>query len=238
MTSEKWMWIVAGPPGAGKTALCGRLFHAWIGTTQHVDADDPTGFEDADDLPPGLHKRIIPVSKRLEIAESGDRNFVVETRLVSRKPLSTALRLRHRGWGIAMIYLALPRLDLYRERIQARVSRGGADVKDTLLERGFQASLDNLPRYIDAASRWLILDSSGARQPVIARGSHAAALRIQPDATRALLPQYPLLPATNSVREDGWAEPALAAFVRTARWHAALDQLIGVAQDMESREIP
>ena len=134
------------------------------------------GADLPEDMLGGFLSRTVPFSKRLEVAELADREFVIETRLVNREPLSAALKLRRRGWQVFMVYLALPRIDLCRARVRARVHRGGADVSDEVLEIGFRAALDNLPQYIDLAERWLIIDSSGARSPLIARGAHAAAV--------------------------------------------------------------
>lgn len=233
------MWIVAGPPGAGKSTLSAALFADRIGTTRHIDADDTRGFDDTDDLPQGLVKQIVPVSKRLEIAEAGGRSFVVETRLINRKPLSAAIRLRRRGWRVAMIYLALPRVDLCRQRIRARVSKGGEDISDFLMEKGFRAALDNLPKHIDASERWIVLDASGARKPVIARGAYASAVQEQSDALGALLPGYPFLPAAASVRIDkDWMEPIVGTFKQLQRWQSTIDHLMAVAADMEARRVP
>lgn len=234
MTTDKTMWIIAGPPGAGKSALAAKLFPTEIGTSRHIDADDTQGFAADDDLPAGLHKRIIPVSKRLEIAEAGNRRFVVESRLMSREPLSAAVRLRRRGWAVTLIYLALPKIQLCRERIRARIARGGDDVDDALMERTFAASMDNLPRYIDAAGRWLIMDSSGARKPLIAHGSFAGAVPMQGDALRALLPGYPFLPAANAVNADPWFEPIITTFSQLSRWQSTLDHLMRIADNMQT----
>lgn len=239
-TSEKRIWLIVGPPGAGKSGLARSLFPGWAGTSRLIDADDAYAFapgEDlSDDLLQGLGARTVPFSKRFEIAELAGREFVIETRLVNREPLSAALKLSRRGWQVFMIYLALPRLDLCRARVRARVARGGADVSDEALEIGFRAALDHLPQYIDLAARWLLIDSSGARSPLIARGAHAAAIAEQPDVLRALLPGYPFLPAGRTLEAETWTGPVIHAFSHLARWQSSVDHLLRVAEDMESAQ--
>ncbi len=234
MDTDKRMWIIAGPPGAGKTSLTQRLFPDWIDTSRHIDADDTQGFDDADDLPPGLHKRVVAVSKRLDVAELGQRSFVVESRLVSREPLSQTLRLRRRGWGITLIYLALPKIDLCRARVRSRVLKGGDDVDAEIMERGFTASMENLGRYIDAADKWLIMDSSGARKTRIARGSYAAAITNQADVLRGLLPKYPFMPASKAVMTDTWADAIETDFSQLGRLQTTLDRLMSIAENIEA----
>lgn len=238
MTTDKIMWIIAGPPGAGKSELVRRLFPEHVGTSRHVDADDTDGFAVAAELPEAVKIPSIPVTRRLDIAKAGNRSIVVESRLLNREPLSAAIRLRRRGWSVRLVYLALPKIQLCRERVRARVAKGSSDVDDEMMEQAFKASLQNLPHYIDAAERWLILDSSGARKPVIARGSYAGAIPMQADALRALLPAYPFLPAANAVKADPWAGPVVSAFDEISRWQSTLDHLMRLADTMESWHEP
>ncbi len=232
----KWIWIIAGPPGAGKTSLCARLFPEWIGTSRHIDADDITGFDPDDDLPPTLHKRIVPVTKRLQIANVGERDFAIETRFLNREPLIAAQKLGRRDWRVALIYLALPRIDLCRQRVRARVALGGPDVPADTMARTFRTALDELGKYLDIADRWLILDSSGRRRPRIAHGDRTSATAFQADALRALAPGYPFHPAPPAKRSAPWADMVTNEFDKMARRHDMLDRLRSLAFGLEQRQ--
>lgn len=231
------IWIIAGPPGSGKTSLAARLFPAWIGTARHIDVDQPPTLPHADDLPAGTIHQVVPVSKRLQIAELANRSFVVETRLASRKPLSTAIKLRRRGWKVHLVYLALPSLGLCWQRVRQRVSRGGEDITNEVMERTFQTALDNLSQYVETADRWLILDSSGARAPRIARGRAFQAIPGQKDALQGLMPGFPFKRWTKDMERDAWADPVQWEFVSLTRWEATMNHLMDVAHQLNARNL-
>ena len=231
------IWIIAGPPGSGKSTLSYRLFPDWVGTSRHIDADDLQGFAHADDLPKGTTHEIIPVSKRLSIAELANRSFVIETRLVSRKPLATAIKLRRRGWKVHFVYLAFPEIGGCRQRVRQRVARGGSDIADDVMERAFEASLKFLPQYIETSDRWLILDSSGVRPPRIARGRAFQAIPNQRDALQGLLPDFPFRRWTKDMERDNWADPVQWEFVSLARWESTMTHLLDLADKMTTRSL-
>lgn len=231
------VWIIAGPPGSGKTALCQRLFPDWIGTSRHIDADDLQGYSPADDLPKGTIHQVVPVSKRLTIAELANRSFVIETRFMSRKPLATAIKLRRRGWQVHLVYLAFPDLGGCWHRIRQRVARGGEDVSDDVMNKAFSASLKQLPQYVETSDRWLILDSSGARPPRIARGRSFQAIPNQRDALQGLMPGFPFRRWTKDIERDAWADPVQWEFVSLAKWEQTVDHLLNIANQMTSRDL-
>lgn len=235
MDTDKHMWLIAGPPGAGKTTLGAQLFPSWLGTSRYIIADDLDSFDDGGVLPSESHLGV-PVSKRLEVAELAGRSFAVETRLVAREPITQAIKLRRRGWMVSLIYLALPKIELCRERVRARIARGGDDVAPDVLEEAFNAALKNLPRHIDAAERWLILDGTGTRKTRIARGSYAAGLASEPQILDALLPGYPLITPSKSLRDDPWADDIETSFARLGRLQSTIDHMLHVADSMQSRE--
>lgn len=232
----RWIWIVAGPPGAGKSTLTARLFPTWIDTSRHIDADDTLAFSEGEDVPPGLHDRVVSLSKRFQVAEVGARDFVIETRMINDEPLITAQKLRRRGWRVAFVYLALPRIDLCWKRVRARTAVGGTDVPSDMMERGFTSALDQIPKYLDIADRWLLLDSSGRRRPRIGHGTLTSAVAFQADALRALTPSYPLKSAQPSHRSAPWADMVTTEFDKLARRHGVLERLRSIADVVEAHQ--
>lgn len=231
------IWIIAGPPGAGKSSLCQRLFPEWVGTSRHIDADDAQGFTHGDDLPKGTIHQIVPVSKRLAVAELANRSFVIETRMVSRKPLATAIKLRRRGWKVHFVYLALPDLGGCWRRIRQRASRGGEDIADDIMDRAYTASLKYLPQYVETADRWLILDSSGMRSPRIARGRAFQAIPSQRDALEGLMPDFPFRRWSKDMEHDTWADSVQWEFVSLTKWEQTVNHLLSVADQMTDRNL-
>ncbi|MDA8637389.1 hypothetical protein N9L49_02095 [Rhodospirillales bacterium] len=235
--TNREIWIIAGPPGAGKSSLCHRLFPDWIGTSRHIDADDAQGFTHGDDLPKGTVHQVVPVSKRLAVAELANRSFIIETRMVSRKPLATAIKLRRRGWKVHFVYLALPNLGGCWQRVRQRVTRGGDHISDEVMNRAFNASFEYLPQYIETSDKWLILDSSGARAPRIARGRAFQAIPSQRDALQGLMPNFPFRRWTQDMERDAWADPVQWEFVSMTKWEQTVDHLLNVADQMTARNL-
>jgi len=233
MNADNTLWIVAGPPGAGKTALARTLFPGWAERARVIDADDPANPGSGGGLRP-RHGGATALDRRIEDAVVQNQSFAIESRLAMREPLSTALRLRRAGWQTGLVYIALPRIDLCRERIMGRVMAGGEDIDEDILTRDFQTALANLPGHIDAAARWILLDGTGSRAANIAEGAHAGALIHQPDVFRALLPDYPAMPAASSVREDRWASAVLKAFAKVSARCRTLDRLLRLAGRLDA----
>lgn len=53
-------------------------------------------------------------------------------------------RLRGSGWRTELLYLALPKVELSRQRVAERVAHGGHAIPDAAITRRFPRSLRNL----------------------------------------------------------------------------------------------
>lgn len=142
-TDRPTCWIIAGPNGAGKTTFALKYLSE-VGCRRFVNADLI-----AAGLSPLAPERVLAAASRIYLAEierhvEARQDFAVETTLAGRSYLRLAHRLRHAGWRVELVYLALPNVEMSRLRVAERVAHGGHDIPLRAIERRFARSLGNL----------------------------------------------------------------------------------------------
>lgn len=137
-------WIIAGPNGAGKTTFA----LGYLPEVAHCEH-----FINADLIAAGLSplhpEREQLAASRLYLAEierciRAGKDFAFETTLSGRGYRRLADRLMRAGWQLELIYLALPDMEMSRQRVAERVLHGGHDIPAAAIERRFGRSLYNL----------------------------------------------------------------------------------------------
>ena len=139
------MFVVAGPPGGGKSS-----FFALTGFADHVfNADDR-----AAELNDGSYERIptavrAAVNREFEEFIQGNiragRSFALETTLRSSITFEQAKLARESGFRVSMFYVALDTVERHIERVMRRAARGGHSASESTLRRIHARSLANLP---------------------------------------------------------------------------------------------
>lgn len=137
-------WIIAGPNGVGKTTFA-LDYLPEVAVCEH--------FINADLIAAGLSplqpEREQRAASRLYLQEIercvAERvNFGFETTLAGRGYLRLVERLKRAGWRVELIYLALPSMEMSRQRVAERVAHGGHDIPVAAIDRRFARSLHNL----------------------------------------------------------------------------------------------
>jgi predicted ABC-type ATPase len=143
------MFIVAGPPGAGKSSVFPLAIFA-----DHVfNADDR-----AAELNGGSY-RAIPLHVRRTVNQefeqfvghsiNSGQSFALETTLRSSVTFEQAKLAKSVGFKVFMIYVALDSFDRHLERVKRRAIRGGHAASESTLRRIHESSLANLPIALD-----------------------------------------------------------------------------------------
>jgi len=139
------MFIVAGPPGAGKSS-----FFELSGVADHVfNADDR-----AAELNAGSYENI-PTAVRATVNREFEEfvhvniragtSFALETTLRSTITFEQAKLAKKNGFHVFMFYVALDTVEHHIERVMRRAARGGHSASESTLRRIHASSLGNLP---------------------------------------------------------------------------------------------
>lgn len=137
-------WIVAGPNGAGKTTFALEYLPGVAKCDRFINADLI-----AAGLSPFAPEKELIAASRIFLQEVAERieqceDFAFETTLSGRTYLQLIERLRSDGWYTALLYLALPSVELSKMRVAERVATGGHNISISDIERRFPRSLRNL----------------------------------------------------------------------------------------------
>src|SRR6266567_397753 len=139
------MFIVAGPPGAGKSSLFSLAdFAACV-----FNADDRAAQLNAgsyESIP--LSVRAIVNREFEEFVHANIRagtSFALETTLRSTITFEQAKLAKENGFRVSMWYVILDTVERHIERVKRRAARGGHSASEATLRRIHANSMANLP---------------------------------------------------------------------------------------------
>src|SRR5215472_15361260 len=140
------MFIVAGPPGSGKSTA----FPVSGFGVDSFKADDRAAALNAGsylDITRAIRDEVNRlfeafVIEHIERGASG----AFETTLRSSITFDQAALTQRAGFRVEMRYRALETFEIHLERIKMRADRGGHTLPESLLRRIYDSSISNLPR--------------------------------------------------------------------------------------------
>lgn len=139
------MFIIAGPPGGGKSSFFSMSDLA----DRFFNADDRAAQLNAGsygNIP--LSVRSIVNREFEEFVHANVRagtSFALETTLRSTITFEQAKLAKGNGFRVSMRYIALDTVEHHIERIKRRAARGGHSAREATLRRIHASSLANLP---------------------------------------------------------------------------------------------
>jgi predicted ABC-type ATPase len=167
------LWIIAGPNGAGKTTCAqNEPISTLLSDTPFLNPDDRTliklreaGYQGFLDAPVDVQTRLFfesadEVFEELKKALARKKKVGVETVLSSDKYRSLVGGVRQDGGIVCLIYVALSSPAIAKERVAARVKRGGHGIPDDKIEKRWQRSLENLIWFAQQATNFWVIDNS------------------------------------------------------------------------------
>jgi len=167
---QRQIHIIAGPNGAGKSSHARiTLLPDFLKSNEFVNADEIAKILSPKnpDTPAVEAGRLM--LKRLDFLLEEGTDFAFETTLSARIYLNLIKRSKPHGYKINLIFLALQSPELAKIRVQNRVSKGGHNIEDSVIERRFRGGLNNLKDYLSLVDTASIYESSGPELVEIAK---------------------------------------------------------------------
>lgn len=167
--SEKKLYIISGCNGAGKTTASFNILPDLLQCKEFVNAD-----EIARGISPFQPEKVSIEAGRLmlkridELMNSG-QDFSFETTLSSQSFIQTIIDAKERGYFVTLIFFWLESVELAKDRVLKRVSEGGHNIEEVVIERRYKNGIKNLFHlYEKQVDYLLIYDNSNANAQLVA----------------------------------------------------------------------
>ena len=167
--SEKMLYIISGCNGAGKTTASFNILPDLLQCKEFVNAD-----EIARGISPFQPEKVSIEAGRLmlkridELMNSG-QDFSFETTLSSKSFIQTIIDAKERGYYVTLIFFWLESVELAKDRVLKRVSEGGHNIEEVVIERRYKNGIKNLFHlYEKQVDYLLIYDNSNANAQLVA----------------------------------------------------------------------
>lgn len=166
---EKYLYIIGGCNGAGKTTASFNILPDLLNCKEFVNAD-----EIARGLSPFQPESVSIKAgrlmlKRIDELINSNQDFSFETTLSTKSFINTIENAKSKDYYVTLIFFWLDSIELAKDRVRKRVSEGGHNIETDVIERRYKAGIKNLFRlYCNRVDSLLIYDSSKAESELIA----------------------------------------------------------------------
>jgi predicted ABC-type ATPase len=168
------MFIVAGPPGSGKSTA----FPVAAFGVDFFNADDHAAALNEGShigIPGEIRVRVNRLFEAFVVDHIEMRSSCAfETTLRSAVTFAQAALARRAGFMVEMRYLCLPNFEMHMERVKMRTDRGGHSAPEPVLRGIYESSLANLPRAIREMDVIYVYENGewGKTPEILLQGEH------------------------------------------------------------------
>ncbi|MWB94395.1 zeta toxin [Flavobacterium sp. GA093] len=164
---DKNLYIIAGCNGAGKTTASYTILPEILDCKEFVNAD-----EIAKGLSPFQPEKVSFEAGRImlhridELLEK-QADFAFETTLSAKSYISIVKKAQNQGYFVTLVFFWLNSIELAKQRVLVRVSEGGHNIPEDIIERRYHRGIKNLFEiYLDKCNNVMLFDNSN-KLPVL-----------------------------------------------------------------------
>ena len=155
------LYIIAGCNGAGKTTASMTILPEILNCREFVNADEiARGLSPFQPEKVAIEAGRIMLQRIKHLLEKGE-DFAFETTLSTKSYVSYVKDAQAKGYKVSLIFVWLNNVELAKERVRNRVTKGGHSIPNDVIERRYVSGLKNLlSLYIPICDFWLFVDNS------------------------------------------------------------------------------
>lgn len=158
--------IIAGINGAGKTTL----YYEKLPKESHLLGTRINSDEFASSFGSWQSDQVkaakIALKARQNCIEKG-ANFNQETTLCGKNILNLFKELKNRGFAVWLYYVGVDTPQIAKQRVRARVAKGGHDIADEVIDKRFDKTLQNLAKVFECCDKIVLYDNTKEKIKVI-----------------------------------------------------------------------
>lgn len=163
------IYVIAGCNGSGKTTAAYNLLPNVFKTVEFVNADEiARGLSPLNVEGVSFQAARIMI-ERIEHLIDRKKSFSFETTLSGLSYLKFIINAKLKGYNITFFFLYLNSVEMAKERVKLRVSKGGHNIPEDVIERRYNKGLNNFSKYAAMADDWYLLDNSTNEYNLIAK---------------------------------------------------------------------
>ena len=165
------IFIIAGCNGAGKTTAAYNLLPDVFKTVEFVNADEiARGLSPFNPSGVAFQAGKIMLERLAQLVDES-HSFSFETTLSGLAYFGFIKKAKAKGYGITIFFVYLNSVNLAKERVAIRVSKGGHSIPKNVIERRYYKGLNNFLRYANEADDWYLYDNSGSGYELVAKNA-------------------------------------------------------------------
>ena len=155
------LYIIAGCNGAGKTTASMTVLPEILNCYEFVNADEiARGLSPFQPEKVAIEAGRIMLNRIKHLVETRE-DFAFETTLATKSYVSFIQKAKEQGYKVTLVFVYLNSIELAKQRVKDRVSKGGHHIEAEVIERRYHAGLKNfLHLYMPVCDLWMLIDNS------------------------------------------------------------------------------
>lgn len=164
------LYIIAGPNGAGKTTAAKTFLPQVFHTNIFINADEIAAQLNPEDVAAAAFPAGRMMLQEIERRLTERTTFAIETTLATKTYLKLVQKAQLLGYEVVLFFLYLPSVEMAKQRVALRVSKGGHHIPADVIARRYVLGIRNLFAFIKIVDHWFIYENDHTPPQLVAEG--------------------------------------------------------------------